>query len=373
MTSSSGSTTRNRSTRNRIALLGITLLLGGCASKTVPTPPRVVNGYVSLPALVRTRPGWAGLAQYDAALARLDRTVSGLPAAGTANPKLALLPALQPSSARSAGAVPGEGAAQRLAAVQESLTGSLEERRRMARAEQIRRQQALWRREARRLFPVPARTTELSSDLTLQLLEANVAALTQTLNHWDTSMPPAPKLVALRIKVEADRSRLQALIAGRIRTRDAARAARLEAVRSMREARVDYAAAQGAALSARLLAEDTRVLAAQSSRLTAQRLQLLVALSRPEGAEVPVSGNAGALSLPRGPLAVRPSLSAASLAAARATLLAQRGRWSRYLTDDTVAAARDAAGQKNWNITFGPPRRGDQDLTAEMARALARD
>ncbi len=354
-------------------LLGISVF-GGCAPKTSPAPRRVVNGYLRLPALVRTRPGWAGLAQYDAALARLDRTALTLPSAGPADPKLATLPALPLGSAQSAGAAPGSAAAaQRLAAVQESLTGSLGERRRLARAEQIRRQQALWRREARRLFPVPARTTELSSDLTLQLLEANVAALTQTLNHWDNSVPPAPKLVALRIKVEADRSRLQALIAGRVRTRDAARAARLEAVRSMRQARLDYVASSGAALSARLLAEDTRVLAASEARLTAQRLQLLGALARPEGAEVPVSGNAGALALPRGPLEVRPALSAASLAAARATLLAQRGRWNQYLTDDTVAAARDAAAQKNWNITFGPPRRGDRDLTAEMARALAKE
>ena len=153
MTSSSGSTTRNR-----VALLGAALLSGGfvlsgCAPKTAP-PPHIVNGYVSLPALVRTRPGWAGLAQYDAALTRLDRTARTLPAAGTADPKLVLLPALPPGSAQSAGTVQGAvGTAQRLAAVQASLTGTLDERRRMARAEQVRRQQALWRREARRLFP----------------------------------------------------------------------------------------------------------------------------------------------------------------------------------------------------------------------------
>ena len=211
----------------------------------------------------------------------------------------------------------------------------------------------------------------MTSDLSLQLLQANVAALTQTLNHWDSSKPPAPALNRLRLKVEADRQRLEDLIAGILATRTAARAARSEAVQRMREARAGYVQSQGDLLTARLEADDTRVLDAQKQRLSDQRLVLLAALARPEPVSVAAAGNAGALTLPQGPDAARASLSAASLAAARTRLSAQRRRWLRYLSDDTRASALDAAAQRHWNITFGPPRRGDKDMTDDLESVLA--
>lgn len=361
---------------SNLALTGLCLLVcgAGCANHTALKAPRTAYGYADLNALVRSRPGWTGLQRYDAALARLDAEARGLPLLGQPDSKLAVLPALTVGAGpetvgRGSGSTAQVG--QRLSAVETSLVASLDSRRKMARAEQVRRQQELWRRDARRLFPVPARTAEISSDLTLQLLQTNVAALTQTLSHWDNSVPPAPKLVQLREKVEADRARLEALISARIQTREAARAARANAIKQTRQARLDYVATQGTALASRLQLEDARALDTRTRRLSSERQALLTALAAPEPVGVPAAGDAGALALPRSPSASPPSLSASSLRAARAGLLAQRGRWAQYLYDDTRASALDAAEKKHWNITFGPPRPGDRDLTTDLEQALS--
>jgi len=359
---------------NKLAAAILLVCCGaGCAAHRQAAAPRTVYGYADLTALVRHQPGWAGLGQYDAALARLS-AAANLPPSGQADPKMATLPALQPEAAGSA--APGgkdvSEIARHLSAVQAGLLGGLSERRQAAREDQISRQQDLWKRDARKLFPVPTRTAEISSDLTLQLLQANVAALTQTLDHWDNSKPPAPKLARLKLKVEADRDRLNALIATRIRARETARAARVAAIQRQRSARVTYVQAQGDALAAHLETEDARVLDSQQRRLSAQRSALLGALARLEPVSVPAAGDAGVLVLPVWPGAARASLSAASLQAARARLLAQRGRWAQYLYDDTRASALDAAARLHWNITFGPPRRGDRDMTAELERVLAK-
>jgi len=363
---------------NRLAVAALALCGGGCAARHQAAAPHTVYGYVDLTALVRQQPGWAGLGQYDAALARLS-AAANLPPAGQADPKMATLPALPPHAAendapqaKDASAKDVSEIARHLSLVQSALLGGLSDRRKTARDDQINRQQDLWKRDARNLFPIPTRTAEISSDLTLQLLETNVAALTQTLDHWDNSTPPAPRLARLKLKVEADRNRLTTLIAARIQARETARAARLAAIQRQRAARLDYVRAQGDTLAAHLEAEDTRVLEGQQRRLSAQRLALLGALARPEPVSVPAAGDAGALVLPSGPGAARASLSAASLKAARARLLAQRGRWAQYLYDDTRASALDAAARLHWNITFGPPRRGDRNLTADLERVLAK-
>ncbi len=363
---------------NKLALLPAAafcvaaVFCGGCAAHRQAAAPRTVYGYADLTALVRRQPGWAGLAQYDAALARLSAAAK-LPPAGQADPKMATLPALPLEAAGEdmTGTKDVSKIAGHLSLVQTGLLNSLSERRQMARDDQINRQQDLWKRDARKQFAIPARTAEISSDLTLQLLQANVAALTRTLDHWDDSSPPAPRLVRLKLKVEADRDRLKTLIASRIQARDTARAARLAAIRRQRAARLEYVQAQGDALAAHLETEDARVQGSQQRRLSAQRLALLGALARPEPVSVPAAGDAGALALPGGPGAARASLSAASLKAARVRLLAQRGRWVKYLYEDTRASALDDAARLHWNITFGPPRRGDRDLTADLERVLA--
>lgn len=358
---------------SRLVLAGLGLLVCGadCASRTVPKAPRTVYGYADLSVLVRSRPGWNGLQRYDLALARLDAEARGLPPAGQPDPKLALLPALTEENEPDAAGKGTRHIGEHLSAVEASLIASLNSRREMARAEQVRRQQELWRRDARRLFSAPARTAEINSDLTLQLLQANVAVLTQTLSHWDNSVPPAPKLDLLKKKVEADRARLEALIAAHIGTREAARAARAKAIQQTRQARLDYVAVQGAELTARLQAEDARALSLRTRHLGSERQALLAALAAPEPVSVPAAGDAGALALPRSPAVLPPSLSAESLRAARAALLAQRGRWVQYLYDDTRASALDAAGKRRWNLTFGPARPGDRDLTASLEQALS--
>ncbi len=352
-----------------LACLCLLALCGGCAETAKPAPPKIVSGYADIDALVRSRPGWAGLTRYDDALARLDAAARSLPAAGRADAAPAFLPALRaggPSSLPGGGGQSGAG----LSATEASLVGSLADRRRMARAEQVRRQQELWRRDARRLFPLPARAAEIGMDLDVQLLEANIAALSRTLAHWDNSAPPSPKLTALRQTVARDRARLEALRAERTGTREAARAAYAAALREARQARIDYAAAQGAALSARLEAEDRRALGLRAERLDGERRALLRALAAPEPVAVPPAGEAGLIALPRGPGAAA-ALSAGSLRAARAGLLAQRGRWAQYLYDDTRAAALDAAAKNHWALTFGPARPGLRDLTADLKQALS--
>lgn len=362
---------------NRVVLAGLAVSLfgAGCASRTQPAAPRTVYGYADLNALVQSRPGWSGLRRYDAALTRLDSEARSLPPAGQADPKLAILPALLAAGpnadAQTAGGREPSGIGLRLSAVEASLISSLDDRRKMARAEQIRRQQELWRRDAQRLFPVPTRSAEIGSDLTLQLLQANVATLSQTLSHWDNSTPPAPVLQQLKRKVEADRARLEALIAARIQAREAARAARSEVIRQTRQARLDYVRAQEAALAARLETADTLAVGSRARRLGEERRILLAALAKPEPVEVPTAGDAGTITLPRGPGTLPPSLSADSLKAARKNLLAQRGRWIQYLYDDTRASAQDAAGKRHWNITFGSPRPGDRNMTADLKQALA--
>lgn len=351
--------------------LWLLMLSAGCSNRPSPVSPHTVYGHADLNALVKSRPGWTGLGRYDAALARLDAEVRSLPSAGQPDPKLATLPAL--ALAATPGAEPKDTQAigQQLGVTEESLIGILDARRQSARAEQIRRQQELWRRDARRLFPIPARTIEIGTDLDSQLLEANVAALTQTLLHWDDSTPPAPKLAQLKRKVERERARLEVLIAKRIQIREAARAARASAITQTQQARLDYVSAQGTALSAKLEAEDRRALRIRAASLSGERQALLAALAAPESVTVAASGNAGILSLPRGPGAGAAALSADSIFSARKALLAQRGRWIQYLYDDTRASALDAAGKRHWNVTFGPARPGDRDLTADLAHALS--
>ncbi len=370
-TLSSASISNKAKSKSILLALGL-VLCGGCASRPPAAAPHTVYGYANLPVLVRHQPGWAGLSQYDAALVRLNAAARNLPGAGQPDPKLAVLPALPPEiDQEGTGQKGADQVARRLSAVQASLITGLNSRRRIARDDQISRQQDLWKRNARMLFPIPARTAEISSDLTLQMLRANVAALTQTLDHWDNSTPPAPRLARLKRDVQADRDHLQALIADRIRVREAARIARLAAVQHQRQARLDYVQTQGATLATHLETDDVRVLNAQKLRLSKERQTLLAALARPEPVSVPAAGDAGTLTLPSGPGAARASLSAASLRLARVKLLDQRERWVQALYADTRAAAQDAAAAHRWNITFGPPRPGDRDMTTDLERALA--
>ena len=312
------------------------------------------------------------MSRYDAALNRLETAARSLPPTGRPDQKIATLPALPPAGKDNAAlpmsAVSQEGS--RLAAVQRSLLDGLRSRRAMARADQIASQQDAWQRNARQQFPVPADKVVIQPDLTLQMLQANIATLTKTLDAWKESVPPAPKREELRTKVEADRARLQSLIAARVQARNEAQARQEAEVRRLQDARISYVQAQADALESRLRASDEHFLASQQARLTRQRMALLGALAQPVPVSVPVVGDLGVQTLPKGPGAAQAALSRASLTEAEAHLRAQRERWVRHLYDDTRAAARDTAEGHHWDVTFGPPRPGDRDLTQPLTQAM---
>lgn len=355
-----------------VAAALVCILTTGCAQRqAVLAPP--LRGAVNLDVLVRHHPGWSGVGQYDAALGRLETAARQLPPSGHADEKMAILPALTPDNSISTAPIPGDlvRTGRRLDTVQQSLIVDLRQRRELERREQLRQERELREREASRLFIVSAGDRPASPDLELQLLQASVAALTKTVGNWDQSASPAPKLNALRAKVLRDRARLETLLAERARQRETAIAQRRDEIQDVLNARTDYVQAQQQALASRLVAEDDHLIAAQSARLTQERSNLLRALARPDPLAVPAAGNTGVVLLPRGPGSVPASLSPTSLIASEARLRSQRARWLKFLRDDTVAAAQDTAQGQRWDVTFGPPRPGDRDMTAQMVQALA--
>ena len=354
-------------------MIGLVFLGGGCAATKHPAPAPPLRGYVSLDVLTRRHPGWSGVSRYDAALDRIEAAARSLPPPDRPDEKIATLPALPPAPAGASEALPPADLGRehtRLIAVQQSLLEGLRSRRGMARAEQIAGHRDGWQRAARQQYPLPTGTAAIRPDLELQLLRTDIAALTQTVDSspWRQAPPPAPKREALRAKVEADSDRLQVLSAARVQERDAELTRQEAEFRRIQAARTAYAQAQADALETRLRASDERFLADQQGRLTRQRAALLGALARP----VPVSaaGDAGARALPKGPDAGRAALARKSLTEAEVRLTAQKARWVRHLYDDTRASALDTAGLRNWDVTFGPPRPGDRDLTQPMAAAM---
>lgn len=356
-----------------LALSGLALLIGGCATHTRPAPPPPVRGYVDLAALTRRHPGWSGVSQYDAALARLKTAARSLPPTDRPDQKIATLPALPSTSGVGKSALPAADAGQigrRLTSVQRALLDGLRSRREMARADQVASRQDGWVREARQQFPIVPETAALQPDLALQLLQVNVETLTKTLDGWKEAVPPAPKREALRVKVETDRARLQSLWAARVQARDVAKARQEAERRRLREARVAYVQTQADTLESRLHTGDERFITGQQARLTRERTALLGALAQPAPVLVPVAGDVGAQTLPKGSNVARAALAGKSLAEAEAHLGAQRARWVRHLYDDTRAAAQDMADQRNMDVTFGPPRPGDRDLTPTLVQAM---
>ena len=295
-----------------------------------------------------------------------------LPPAGRPEGKIAILPAIPGANIAAAdSSVKGLARnASRLESIQHALLTSLRQRRELERLEQLRQEGELRQREANRLFTASAKEKPTAPDLDLQLLTASLVELTKTIGNWDQSLPPSPDLKRLREKVIVDRARLEALIAARAEQRDSAAQQQRDAVQRVMNARADYVRAHQLALESRLIAEDERLLAAQQTRLSSERKALLQALSQPGAIEVPPAGNAGELLLPRGPGILPARLSQASLSASEGRLRLQRARWLNFLRDDTVSAVEDTATRQHWNVTFGPPRSGEQDLTAKMTQAL---
>ena len=353
-----------------LAVLGA-MVLGGCAQKPPPAPP-LIHGSVNLDQLVRRHPGWSGVSQYDAALRRLEQAAASLPQGGRPDQKMAILPALASEALPSAATPPAEVTriGKRLDAVQLSLQDGLQARRAAARRDAVRQQQDVWRREARGRFVLSPEAAAGAPDLELQLLQANVETLTRTAANWKQSLPPAPRLEDLQAKVTAERAKLKTLLAERAQQRLAAQTRRQRERQQVREDRLAYVQQQADALEAQLRSDDAQLAAAQSARLTQQRAALLAALAQSPAGSVPPAGFAGAETLPHGPGVAQASLSQVSLTASEARLRNQRARWVKFLYDDTQAAALDTAGRHGWNVTFGPPRAGDRDLTAAMTQAM---
>ena len=357
----------------RCAILGLclALLATGCARRQTATV-RTLRGTVNLDILIKHHPGWNGISQYDTALGRLADAVRQVPPAGQADDTIAILPALPEANIVAANASDVELAstASRLEAIKHALLSSLRQRRELERLEQLRQEGELRQREANRLFNVATSETPISPDLDLQLLSASIVALTKTVGNWDLSLPPSPDLKRLRAKVILDRARLESLIAERAQQREAAAQQQRNEALSVLNARADYVRTHQLALEARLILEDERLIAAQHARLSLEQNALLHALAQPGAVGVPAAGNAGVLILPRGPGIIPARLSQASLTASEERLRLQRARWLNFLRDDTVSAAQDTAKEQHWEVTFGPPRPGDRDLTEKMTQAL---
>jgi len=354
----------------------LALLGGGCASHKAIAPPPPLRGSVNLAQLALHHPGWSGVGQYDDALRRLEQAAATLPPPGQPDQKMATLPALPADALQNgmtAPALNAGGAGRRLDSVQQSLLRELKARREMAREDEVQRQRDVWRGEARQRFPVPIAAASTQPDLELQLLQANVETLTRTVNNWKppTRAVPTPTLDQLKAKVAAEQVKLDALLAERAQQREIAAAQFRTAVQNSHEMRVAYVQAQADALESHLQADDARLVAAEAARLSGKRTALLRELTTPVSIGVPTAGFAGAETLPHGPGVAQATVSQASLAASKARLRAQRARWIKFLVDDTQAAALDVAGQKKWDITFGPPRPGDRDLTNALAQAMA--
>lgn len=345
---------------------------GGCAARKPALPPPL-RGSVNLNQLVRLHPGWSGVAQYDAALQRLEQAARSLPPPGQTDQKMATLPAMTGQSGPEAPGVNADQTRRRLGTVQQSLLSGLRARRETARADQIQQGRSAWRTEARQRYPVPVERADNQPDLELQLLEANVQTLTRTVNNWKPPAPsaqPAPELNQLKAKVAAEQAKLDALLAERAEQRKTAQTQFQGAVQQAHEARVAYVQAQADALEAQLRADDVRLISMEASRLNRERSALLAELVSPANLSIPTAGFTGAETLPHGLSVAQASLSQASLSASETRLRAQRARWIKFLYEDTQAAALDVAGQQRWDITFGPPRPGDRDLTGKLAQAM---
>ena len=242
------------------------MIAPGCAHRPpVAAPP--LHGTVDLDALERHHPGWSGVGQYDAALQHLT-LARQVPKSMPADAKMASLPALEPLPAFRAATLPG-ATSGRLETIQYSLISSLRGRRQQERREQERQEREVSRLEASRRFTLSNQRPPSASDLKLQLLEVSVAALTKTVSNWNQSVPPTPKLNAIRRELAQDKVRLETLLAARSAQQAAAAEAERDAVQSVADARKAYVRGRQEALEARLAAEDNHLIAVQDARADA--------------------------------------------------------------------------------------------------------
>jgi len=337
-----------------------------------------------LDVLVRSHPGWPGVAQYDLALTRL-RNASVRLDRPAEDAVLAVLPADTATAPPSPVALV-RGEAQQLEAVRQAQVAQVRERRALARQRQIALLQEAWRREARAAYVRQAREAQgiylrrvretlADNDARSLNLSLQIKALQDIVAGWKASTPPTPRLTQARADLAQKQAQLAQL--------ETARSQALQTALAERHAAIARAAAERDASVQRLTGQKEAALRLQDERQTRAFAQSLVrqeqALLKSQSvqAAVPVApaGPLGAEALPpaRSAPALSPGSTAKSLRQlqmAQTRLLAQRARWLAFIYDDTRAAALDAAQKRHWTVTFAKAGPGIA-LTAPLAKILA--
>ncbi len=377
-----GLTAASRSLRRSLALAGL-LALGGCAAArhtaAVVAPTR---GDADLDALVRHHPGWAGVARYDQALARLDAAANRPTTGLESDSGLAVLPNVVTEPGQ-APALDIAADRQRLAEVERVQVARLKQRQTQSRDRRIALNREVWQRQAQAQYDLAlkgAQAAYLRQVQTLGLdrearrlnLTLQIKALQKIVTGWNNSVPPTPELNLAKTDLAKKQAESEALNQTVAQAAVQARADRDAADAQALAVRDAYIAGQSDQLAARLLAQDAQQTAALQARLTQQQAALLREEQAPPNQAVPAAGELGVQSLPSGPSpAVAASSAAAhSLRLSERLLQAQRTRWVAFIYDDTRAAALDVAGRHHWIVTFRRPAPGARDLTAPLAQEL---
>lgn len=364
-------------------MAGAILASGGCSTGgRHASNSRAVRGYANLDVLVRSHPGWAGLAQYDQALARVEAVALRPTNEASADASLVTLPPASVTLDRLPPALALEGERKRLNEVLQRQVAHLRERQAQGRERQIALDAPRWDREAAAEYASAVSVAETKYTDELSRLAADqdarrlnlllqIRALRTIVLGWDKSTPPTPKLNQARIDLATKRNQLAALDSNR----------RLLAAKASSERDVEIAAAakRRSAYVARLVSnEKATLLPRDEEQVGSLRTRLgdeLGDLLRQEEAlsvpSVPPVGSLAAQQMPPEPAMVVVSPGAAhSLRLTEGRLRQQRARWLEYLYSDTRAAVKDVAQQRHWTVTFGQPSFGERNLTAPLAQAL---
>lgn len=382
------------STNSRFGRLaaGLALLLAtGCGQNLPPVALRpAVVGTADLTQLTRRHPAWSAVAAIDRTLARLP--ASAPPSA--AAPIVAVLPR-SPIVPVSTPRLALENEGRRLARAQQVQLARQRARLEVARRLQIERRREEWEQEgdarAAQAFQkaqadYAARYGSLAADrlaqwLNLRLQVTALEKLVLKPSLWFFSLPPTPAHPEYRAQWERDRhelddkrAQLVALNAEWTNLQARREAEHIAALARAGGVKAAYVNAQAVDLETALQSADAARMDAQKQLLTRQRAELLQAgqlLSASKNAPVPALGAQSLILLDGSAKQSGGQNERAEIV--RARLQAQRAHWTALLSDETRAAALDAAQRRGWSIRFGPARPGLPDLTPRLANALAAD
>ena len=376
------------STANKRALslcLALVCALAGCAPRHARQAHILpVQGHADLDVLVRSHPGWPGVAQYDLALTRL-RNASVRLDRPNEDAALAVLPAAE-ASAPPSPAVLARGEQQQLEAIGRAQVARVRERRALARQRQLAPLRAAWQREADAEYARQARRAQglylrrvrrLLSDQDVQRLNLSlqIKALQDIVAGWKASTPPTPRLTQSRKELAQKQARLTQLNTARSGELGAAVADRRVAIAQAAGARDAYVQRLTGQKEAALLAQDERQTRAFAQSLARQEQALMQSQAAQAALPVAPAGPLDAEALPaqRSPAALSAGSAAKSLRQlrmAQTRLRAQRARWVAFLYAATRAAALDAAQKRHWSVVFARTGPGAA-LTAPLAKILA--